>query len=149
MADIPFDALPLRKDGPPGNAWGRFGSQDQLGTLNLLTPEVTRKAAQEITEGFRVATDWPLGSMSTPCFSRDPLRHTFKHKAPRTINDDMLALNTQSSSQWDGFRHFGYQKEEVYYDGMKQDEVLTTNRNGIDGESPLYHCCSCTLTDDI
>lgn len=136
VADIPFDALPLRKDGPPGNAWGRFGDDDQLGTLNFLTPETTKKAAQEITDGMRIPTDWPLGSMSTPCFNRDPLRHTFKHKAPRTINDDMLYFNTQSSSQWDGFRHFGYQKEEVYYNGMKQDEVLTTHRNGIDGECP-------------
>lgn len=23
------------------------------------------------------------------------------------MNDDVLVLNTQSSSQWDGFRHFG------------------------------------------
>lgn len=136
MADnIPFDSLPLRKDGPPGNAWGRFGDEDQLGTLNFLTPENTKQAAQEITDGTRIPTDWPLGSMATPCFSRIPLGHTIKHKAPRTVNDDILHLNTQSSSQCDGFRHFGYQKEKAYYNGMKQDEVTTTNRNGIHGES--------------
>jgi len=33
----PFDSLPLAKDGPHGNAWGRFGADDELGMLNLLT----------------------------------------------------------------------------------------------------------------
>ncbi len=37
VTPIAFEALPLDKAGPPGNAWGRFGARDQLGTLNLLT----------------------------------------------------------------------------------------------------------------
>lgn len=98
--------------------------------LNLLTPENTAAAATEIVEGVRVCTDWPLGSMKVPCFGRNPLEHTIKHKAPRTVNDDMLSFNTQSSSQWDGFRHFGYQKEKVYFNDCPQQEIHTTTRIG-------------------
>lgn len=129
----PFDALPLRKDGPRGNAWGLFGPDDQCGMLNLLTPEVVRAAASEITDGTRVPTDWPLNSMAQPCFGRRPFSHTLKEKAPRIVNDDELTFNTQSSSQWDGFRHFGFQREKVFFNGKTQHELSTTTVNGIQG----------------
>lgn len=127
-----FDTLPLRKDGPPGNAWGLFGDQDQRGMLNLLTPENTAAAAKEIVEGVRVSTDWPLDSMKTPCFGRAALEHTVKNKAPRHVNDDVLLFNTQSSSQWDGFRHFG-SKEGFYFNGCTLEDIQTSTRNGIHG----------------
>ena len=34
-----FDDLPLRRPGPPLNAWGLYGDDDELGRLNLITPE--------------------------------------------------------------------------------------------------------------
>lgn len=102
-----FDALPLQKDGPRGNAWGLFGDKDELGMLNLLNEETTLAAAKEIKHGIRVATDWPLNSLKKPCFGRLPFKQEILHKQPRTVNDDILTLNTQSSSQWDGLRHYG------------------------------------------
>ncbi|KAI1297106.1 hypothetical protein F5Y03DRAFT_370093 [Xylaria venustula] len=44
----PFDQLPLDPKDPPGNAWGLWGAGDELGMLNLLTPETTAAAAREI-----------------------------------------------------------------------------------------------------
>ncbi|KAJ5448531.1 hypothetical protein N7445_003352, partial [Penicillium cf. griseofulvum] len=125
-----FDALPLREDGPPGNAWGMFGDQDQLGMLNLLTPENTAAAAREIVDGMRVSTDWALNSMTTPCFGRSAFEHIVKNKAPRAVNDDILVFNTQSSSQWDGFRHYG-SKQGTFYNGCTQDDIKNSTRNGI------------------
>ncbi|KOS39108.1 hypothetical protein ACN38_g10071 [Penicillium nordicum] len=125
-----FDALPLRKDGPPGNAWGMFGDQDQMGMLNLLTPENTAAAAREIVDGKRVSTDWALNSMATPCFGRSAFEHIIKNKAPRAVNDDILVFNTQSSSQWDGFRHYG-SKQGTYFNGCTQEDIQNSTRNGI------------------
>ena len=102
-----FDSLPMRRDGPRGNAWGLFGQDDQLGMLNRLTPENTIEASKEIMYGLRISTDLPLDQLKTPCFNRLAFHQQIQHKAPRTVNDDVLTLNTQSSSQWDGFRHFG------------------------------------------
>ncbi|KAH7143648.1 hypothetical protein EDB81DRAFT_857124 [Dactylonectria macrodidyma] len=125
-----FDSLPLRKDGPHGNAWGLFGDDDECGMLNLLTPEVIAKAASEIRDGVRVSTDWPLDRMANPCFGRAPFTHTIKTKTPRSVNDDSLAFNTQSSSQWDGFRHYAYQKEKLWFNGKTLDDLLTTSAIG-------------------
>lgn len=44
---VDFAALPLDKSGPHGNAWGRWGPNDQLGTLNFLTDDVVAKAVSE------------------------------------------------------------------------------------------------------
>lgn len=135
MPKIPFDSLPVQKDGPHGNAWGLFGKNDQLGMLNLLTPETTVAAAKEIVDGSRISVDWPLDRMAQPCFGRAPFSHTIKNKAPRSVNDDTLAFNTQISSQWDGFRHYGYQQEQLYFGGLTLDDLVTTKDNGIHGEN--------------
>ena len=40
--------------------WGRWGADDQLGTLNLVTPDVTRAAASLVREGTRVSCARPI-----------------------------------------------------------------------------------------
>jgi kynurenine formamidase len=40
--------------------WGRWGADDQLGTLNLLTPETRKQAAREVTEGVTVSLSHPV-----------------------------------------------------------------------------------------
>ena len=46
-----FDDLPLNEGDPTASAWGLWGPDDQLGTLNLLTPNTIRDAATEIQVG--------------------------------------------------------------------------------------------------
>ena len=107
----PFSALPLDPAGPPGNAWGRFGRDDRLGMLNLLTPSAVAQAAAEIRTGIRVSLDWPLSKPKYPGYGRPQFRHEIvnRPRGPglRVVNDDILTFNTQTSTQWDGFRHFG------------------------------------------
>jgi hypothetical protein len=104
---IPFEALPLDPNGPRGNAWGRFGPNDELGTLNLLTPEVIVEAAKEIRTGIRISLDWPLSMPSYPSFDRNPFKQELVLRNPNCIYDDILSFNSQGSTQWDGFRHYG------------------------------------------
>ena len=35
--------------------WGRWGEDDQLGSLNLITPEKTKRAAQLVMDGVTVS----------------------------------------------------------------------------------------------
>ncbi len=103
-----FDSLTLDPNGPPGNAWGLFGPSNELGMLNLLTPELVRKAAsEEIRDGVRISLDLPLNRLPYPSFGRNPFKQELINKAPRIVNDDVLTFNTQTSTQWDGFRHYG------------------------------------------
>lgn len=106
-AVISFDSLPLDPTGPRGNAWGRFGKDDQLGTLNLLTPERVVAAAKEIQTGVRISLDWPLSMPSHPSFNRDPFNQELVLRNPNCVYDDILTFNSQGSTQWDGFRHYG------------------------------------------
>lgn len=129
----PFEALPLDKSGPPGNAWGLYGDDDVLGALNLLTPEVVAYAAREnILTGERVSLDWHLNKPSHPSFDRPSFQCTLQNNKGQTINDDHLSFNTQCSSQWDGFRHFGYQKARRFYGGRTQQDIEGSDILGID-----------------
>jgi hypothetical protein len=47
----PFEALPLRPNDPPFSAWSLYGPDDELGRLNLLTPERVLAAKAEILTG--------------------------------------------------------------------------------------------------
>lgn len=49
-----FEDLPLRKEDPHHSAWGLYGPNDELGTLNRLTGErVVASARNEIKTGAR------------------------------------------------------------------------------------------------
>jgi hypothetical protein len=51
---IKYDELPLQRPGPPRNAWGQFGPEDELGRLNLITPEVVKAGLGEAKHGIVV-----------------------------------------------------------------------------------------------
>lgn len=62
MADAPTEEQVLGYHDSLSN-WGRWGPDDQLGTLNLITPEVRRRAAALVTEGTSVSCAWDLSTM--------------------------------------------------------------------------------------
>ena len=45
---------------PEGSTWGDFGEDDQLGRLNLLTPEKVRQGVAEVQEGLNFCLSLPL-----------------------------------------------------------------------------------------
>lgn len=110
----PFDELPLRKDGPRGNAWGLFGPNDQCGMLNLITPECVREAAKEIEDGVRISTDMHLDRLVKPFFGRKYINHSIRHTVPQAMNDCTVEFNTQVGTQWDGFRHYSYLDHKLF-----------------------------------
>jgi kynurenine formamidase len=102
--------------------------------LNLLTPEVVAAAAKEITSGVRISLDLPLDTPRAPSYGRA----TFEHKVfprlgkERPVNDDMITFNTQSSTQWDGFRHFGYFNENKYFNNRSYSDIYSSSVLGTD-----------------
>ena len=156
MADkIPkFSDLPLDKSGPHHNAWGLYGKDDELGTLNRLSDEIVQAAVKEVNTGVRINLDWPLDAQADlPFFGRQQFHKEVYQKPPRIVNDDVWTFNTQSSSQWDGLRHFAYQKEARFYNGVTLDEihgrngVEQTNRLGISNMAEQGICARGILLD--
>ena len=103
-----FAELPVKPDHPPHSAWGVFGDDDQIGTLNLLTPERVAAAARLVRHGQVFALNWELELPDPPLFSRSTLRHTIHRRRANVFDDLYDNFNTQSSSQWDGLRHYGH-----------------------------------------
>jgi hypothetical protein len=57
---------------------------------------------------------------------------TIKQIAP-FAHEDSLNYNTQSASQWDGFRHFGIRSTGQYYNGYKSEDFSSSDVIGING----------------
>ncbi|KAI1067188.1 hypothetical protein LB506_003828 [Fusarium annulatum] len=49
-----FCQLPLQSGDPKYSAWGLWGKNDELGTLNLLTPAIVKNASKEIITGTQI-----------------------------------------------------------------------------------------------
>ena len=48
------------KNRPQGSNWGDFGSDDQIGRMNLITPACRLKAFQEVRQGLVFCLSLPL-----------------------------------------------------------------------------------------
>jgi kynurenine formamidase len=135
-----FDHLPKVEGQPQGCCWGLFDTRikkDEIGTLNLLTADVVRRAASEIRTGRHVQLDWELsGNVQHPGFGRKKFEHKVLDKRASSDGrhagfDDEISLNTQSGSQWDSLKHYAHQKTQMYYNGLSHDVAGATDTNGI------------------
>ncbi len=132
MADSPASALPRYVDLPlaPGvaarTAWGVFGHDDQIGTLNLLTPERVRRSRQLIETGEVIPLNLDLELPNPPLSGRRALTHTVM-VAERGSEDWYDTFYPQASSQWDGLAHCGHPRV-GFYNGHQASEI--TGRPG-------------------
>ena len=124
---ISFESLPTPSQSPltPYNAWSVYSPTDELGFLNRQDPSLTSAAASsEITTGVRISLNAALDFQGDlPLFGRQVFKKDVYQKKPRIVHDDTWFFNTQSSSQWDGLRHFGYQKAERFYNDVRVEDV--------------------------
>jgi kynurenine formamidase len=149
----PEDGLPsyadllARTDGaPPGSAWGVWGQQDEVGTLNHLTPERAREAAHAVRTGARFNLDLPEPAFVpalTP--TRKPMRHHLFGANEHHRDEWLDGFYPQVGSQIDGLRHFGH-PDWGFYNGAEAerfvagDPLLGVNRfadHGIVGRGVL------------
>lgn len=108
--------------------WGRWGAKDQLGAVNLITPEVRRRAATLVKEGVSVSLSRDADASPAPDNTRP-----FGHKMIGTglDPDPMFTMDTYTMSHhgasmthMDALSHMVY--EGKLYNGYSQDQVDTT-----------------------
>ena len=104
------------------SAWGVFGSEDDLGTANFLSPAAVTAAAREIRTGERVNLSLPLDLPTPPFFGRTPLRHEIFRHSELVLDDVMDNFFPQASSQWDGLRH-RKDPDAGFYNGVSEEEA--------------------------
>lgn len=119
-----YAELAARTDAPPGSAWGLFGPDDTLGTLNHLTPERVRDAARLAVRGAVFGLDYEVGAFSPPTSpGRESARHTVLYRYDGRVLDDKLDdFYLQVSSQIDGLRHHRHAVH-GFYNGVSDDAV--------------------------
>ena len=117
--------------------WGRWGKDDQIGTLNHVMPEdiVGRRAL--IRTGKVFALGIPLdrhgpaeracsagaGIRSTPCSPPAPMRsRAATTRCPASaIADDAINMPVQAATHWDALGHIFY--DDKMYNGFDAREV--------------------------
>jgi kynurenine formamidase len=99
-----YGDLPKTEAGLP-HAWDVFGPGDELGTLNRITPNVTRAAVAAVRTGESIGLNLPLDEPNPPLFGRGRPNHRILEMAPGVQDDVLDGLYLQGSTQWDGFRH--------------------------------------------
>ncbi|HEY4608687.1 MAG TPA: cyclase family protein [Ilumatobacteraceae bacterium] len=129
----------LRKVNDLPSSWGLFdeGGPDYFGCLNLLTPEKLVAAARLVERGAVFALNWSADLPNPPLFGRSGYRHEVLDLSAG--HDDVLhGWNTQSSTQWDGFRHIR-NVPNGFYDGVPDADhgMHHWARRGIAGRAVL------------
>ncbi|MER6130664.1 cyclase family protein [Streptomyces sp. NPDC001815] len=100
------------------NNWGRWGADDEIGTLNLITDEVVREAAATVRSGRRVPLALPLrqdGVQTGMIPGRVNPLHTMVQInqelfGPGTVacSDDAVTMGLQAATHWDALTHVSH-----------------------------------------
>ncbi|KAJ7018906.1 hypothetical protein C8F04DRAFT_357866 [Mycena alexandri] len=121
-----YDQLPLDPSFPTKAAWGVWGDTDELGALNHINTTTILAAKSEIQTGRVFNLNLDLAMPDPPL---NPLRHPLIHdiEPQAGYQDDVLTLNTQISTQYDGLRHFPYSTNFSQSSYQFYNDLLTFN----------------------
>ncbi|MEQ8486064.1 MAG: cyclase family protein [Pseudomonadales bacterium] len=102
--------------------WGRWGTDDQLGTLNLITPEKRKQSAQCIQSGVAIGCSRPLPTEPGPHNQR-PVEHHMIGTCTEGWGGDWfgLAVHGFATSHIDALCHIFHQSK--LYNGYPIEEV--------------------------
>jgi kynurenine formamidase len=120
--------------------WRRWGADDELGTLNLITPEVRRRAASAVRDGITVSCAWevppgPLGLEgaieAVPIVQGRRLGYSTEHITAMTVHGYTAThLDALCHIFWDGQMYNGRSAELVAKDGARALPI-TVAKQGI------------------
>lgn len=128
--------------------WGRWGSDDEIGTINLITDDVVRDAAALVATGKRFALGLPLDQGGPQIGAipgrTNPLRTMLMINTPLTgdpsnfcTSDDTVTMGIQACTHWDGLGHVSYDGQ--LYNGVPASVIneFGANRLGIHNVTTL------------
>ena len=110
MTSLPrYRDLPVSSSAPEKTAWGMFGENDDLGAVQLQTPERVKAAAKLVRTGQVFSLNWELTKPNPPLLRRGALVHTLHREVPigHHSDDHLDNFYPQASTQWDGLTHVG------------------------------------------
>ncbi|WP_449349695.1 cyclase family protein [Streptomyces shaanxiensis] len=113
------------------NNWGRWGADDEIGTLNLITDEVVREAAATVRTGRRVPLALPLkqdgvqtGMMPgrvNPLHAMVQINQELFGPGAVACSDDAVTMGLQAATHWDALTHVSHSG--MLYNGRPADTI--------------------------
>ena len=147
------------KQRPPGSTWGDWGEDDELGRINLLTPQKVLEGVREVEAGLSFCLSLPLdfpGGTSLNHRRPPPVlvptedmrgnAATFYNVHMKDMDegdpkyvdvwaDDLVTLSLQYSTQWDSLAHVGAEFD-ADADGVEEAVYYNGYRAGVDVVGP-------------
>jgi len=122
-----YKELLARTDAPAGSAWGLFGNEDQLGTINLLTAERVLAGTRCVRHGTVFNLDLALDAFDPPLIpTRTAPKQTIFSRNPFHRDDYVERLYLQVSTQIDGLRHMA-NPDHGFYNGASPEQLVPGN----------------------
>ena len=155
------------KQAPAGGHWGEFGSDDQRGRMNLVTPAKVLEGVAEVREGRTFCLSLPLdvpGGQAMNPRRIAPRRYAVVRDGKSAgeqgfcwsyagedaelsdvVNDDVVLMSLQYSTQWDSLAHVGSRfdadgdgvPEAVFYNGFRAGEDIVRGRDDTAAAAPF------------
>ena len=108
-----------------GDNWGKWGKEDQLGTLNYITPEVRTHAATLVKTGKTFSLALPLDE-NMPAWHTRTIQHQMVFNFLNDGeggSDDAIFMHLQATTHWDALSHIYYDR--IMYNGFSAKEHIT------------------------
>ncbi len=119
--------------------WGRWGKDDEVGTVNLVSPEMIVAAAQLVRRGRVISLAMPFDRTGPHTAGRrgryNPIHYMIQtgtdaycgHQDADGLRyaDDAIAMPTQCGTQWDALSHVFY--DDHMYNGF---DIRTVDSSG-------------------
>ncbi|MEN3975734.1 cyclase family protein [Emcibacter sp. SYSU 3D8] len=128
MSRADFDRLAERL-----RNWGRWGDDDQRGTLNHIGPETLKNAAATVQSGklfslgLNFDRDGPqlgAGRFNPRLYPTDLFTPLNPAHPSAVYSDDVIHMPLQAATQWDALSHVHY--DGVLYNNCKACDTLST-----------------------
>lgn len=139
------------------NNWGRWGADDEIGTMNLITDEVVRGAAACVRSGRRVPLALPLqqdGVQTGMIPGRVNPLHTMVQInqeifGPGTVacSDDAVTMGLQAATHWDALTHVSHSGR--IYNGRPADTITPHGGAQFSGIDKARHILSRGVLLDV
>ena len=113
--------------------WGRWGPDDEIGTLNFVDDDARRRAAAAVVSGRSFALGLPLSEaegiqVGVVKGRVNPTRNMIQVNEPVSADpewfrnsEDLLTMPTQSATHWDALAHASYGG--VIYNGYPASSI--------------------------
>ncbi|MGZ4140132.1 MAG: cyclase family protein, partial [Actinomycetota bacterium] len=100
------------------NNWGRWGPDDERGTLNLITADVVRRGLACARTGKRFSLAIPLSEdgpqtgaipgRTNPQHTVTAVNHPLVDPSGHSYSDDVVSMGLQAATHWDSLAHVSY-----------------------------------------